>query len=131
MFPNRLAELGRSLQTICKVIARLRPLWKFLRAIAPCFEPCAAHKVHCQTLLADIGQDHCGVDKTCSMWCQDTCVAFLPLYGTCVDFYVCMSKNSMNALCVYASIGFLCMWSVVACSFVFQGLCCLWMHNVV
>ena len=126
MFLKHLAEFGQRFQTLCKVIARLRPLWKFLRAIAPCFEPCAAHKVHCQTLLADIGQDHCGVDKTCSMWCQDTCVAFLPLHGGWVDFYVCMSKNSINALCVYACIGIVCMRSVGACSLVFQGLCCPW-----
>ena len=96
-----LAEFGRSFQTVCKVIARLRPLGNFLRAIAPCFEPSAPEQVHCQSLLAKVGQDCCGVDRTRSLWCQNTCVALLLLHGRGEDLYVCMSKNSINALCVY------------------------------
>ena len=95
------ADFDRCLQTLCNVIARLRPLGNFLRAIAPCFEPSAPEQVHCRKCLAAIGQDRCGVDRTRSLWCQDTCVAFLPLQGRGGDLYVCMSKNSINALCVY------------------------------
>ena len=96
-----LAEFGRSFQTLCKVIARLRSLGKFLRAIAPCFEPSAPQQLHCQSLLAEICQDRCGMDRTRSLWCKNSCVALLPLHGTGGYLYVRMSKNLINALCVY------------------------------
>ena len=35
------------------------------------------------------------------------------IHGGCVDLYDCISKNSIIALCVYACIGFLGMFSFV------------------
>ena len=95
------ANSAEAYRDFVRLLPGLRPLENFLRAIAPCFEPSAPEQVHGQRLLAEIGKDRCGVDRTRSLLCQDTCVALLPLHGRGGDLYVCMSKNSINAICVY------------------------------